>query len=63
MSGKDLADRLRIEHPDLPVLLITGYSASVTSDYPVLLKPFRLDELHKQVKIVMSSRRASRHKN
>ena len=54
LSGQELADQMRLERPELPVLLITGYSSSITSDHPVLLKPFRLDELLKRVKSLIA---------
>jgi DNA-binding response OmpR family regulator len=48
MSGDATAQRLRIEHPGLPVLLITGdygdqFVAGLTT--PVLRKPFAPEEL------------------
>ncbi|MGZ8363935.1 MAG: response regulator, partial [Caulobacteraceae bacterium] len=44
MSGLDLAARLRIDRPDLPVVLMTGYSDvladGATTNNVVLQKPF-----------------------
>ena len=49
MSGLELAESLKREWPDLPVVLTTGYSdqiaASGTSGMPMLLKPYRLETL------------------
>ena len=43
MSGLALARKLRDSHPDLPVLLATGYSDEIRktgSEFAVLAKPF-----------------------
>jgi PAS domain S-box-containing protein len=42
MTGTDLAERVRIARPDLPVLLVTGYDDgdSTIGLYPQLSKPF-----------------------
>ena len=44
MSGLDLARRLAEARPDLPVVLMTGYSEALagrrTEDFPILAKPF-----------------------
>jgi CheY-like chemotaxis protein len=51
LSGIDLVRRLRTERPDLPVLLISGYSEPVNrgrtlpDDVEFLLKPFRSEDL------------------
>lgn len=47
MSGAELAERIGETHPDLPLLLITGYtgSAEEAPDLPRLDKPFRRAEL------------------
>ena len=47
MSGTDLARTLRILHPDLPVLVISGYAEmdGIAPDLPRITKPFRKDEL------------------
>jgi signal transduction histidine kinase len=49
MSGIELADTLAATHPQLRVLLTTGYSDEIarsgTGGRPVLLKPYRLDTL------------------
>jgi CheY-like chemotaxis protein len=48
-SGLELAQSLRNTHPDLPVVLITGYSEALAranfKDVPVLFKPFTQQEL------------------
>lgn len=47
MSGADLARRLRLSHPALPVLIVSGYADEdgVDADIPRLTKPFRNAEL------------------
>ncbi|MBW8783733.1 MAG: response regulator [Novosphingobium sp.] len=47
IDGARLAQRVRKEHPGMPVLLITGYSGSTQdqADLPRLAKPFRRPEL------------------
>lgn len=47
MSGTDLARTVRATHPDVPVLLVSGYGEreGLDADLPRLTKPFRKDEL------------------
>ena len=52
LNGAELADRLREKHPDLPILLTTGYSSDVLAErqltrgrYEMLSKPFRERDL------------------
>ena len=49
LSGFELARRIRARYPQVPILLTTGYSDSLAErevgDFPVLNKPYRLDEL------------------
>lgn len=50
MDGMELARQIRANYPDLPVLLVTGYSQSASEasqDFPVLRKPYQLHELSK----------------
>jgi signal transduction histidine kinase/CheY-like chemotaxis protein len=51
MSGIELADRLHVLQPSLPVVLTTGYSDEISRSgaggRPVLLKPYRLETLAK----------------
>jgi CheY-like chemotaxis protein len=53
MTGLELAERLRLERPGLPVALATGYAelpAQTTSWLPRLNKPYRQDELDELVR-------------
>ncbi len=49
LSGFELARRIRARYPKTPILLTTGYSDALAErevcDFPVLNKPYRLDEL------------------
>ena len=62
LSGLDLADRLRERRPNLPILLMTGYSEALATGSSrglrVLSKPFREAELAAALKGV---RRAAGH--
>jgi PAS domain S-box-containing protein len=50
MNGMDLAKRIRAQHPRLPILLVTGYSASAkSSEFPVLRKPYQLYDLSREL--------------
>ncbi|WP_036294219.1 ATP-binding protein [Methylosinus sp. PW1] len=60
VSGRHLAEAARAAHPDLPILLITGYagksldSLDLTSHIEVLRKPFTLEELTERVRILLA---------
>jgi CheY-like chemotaxis protein len=52
MSGTEVLDRIRLEHPDVRVLLITGHGSGqeeapeiLDGTYGILLKPFSIDAL------------------
>ena len=52
MNGAELAEAARHERPNLPVLLITGYTnlaEGAPADLPRLTKPFRQDDLAERV--------------
>jgi CheY-like chemotaxis protein len=44
MNGEELARRMLSRHPEIKVLLMTGY-AEHCPKYPTLYKPFRMDVL------------------
>ena len=59
MDGLALAREARRRRPGLPVLLTTGYSgggpAAAPSDWPVLRKPYRIDELAEALQGIIAS--------
>jgi CheY-like chemotaxis protein len=57
MTGAELAERITSLKPDLPVLLITGYtgSAAEAPDLPRLDKPFRRVELASALERVLGA--------
>lgn len=57
MSGVELARRIRDSHPDVPVLLATGYSDEIVkrgSEFEVLGKPFGAVDLSKAMAAVLN---------
>jgi two-component system, cell cycle sensor histidine kinase and response regulator CckA len=54
MDGHELARRLRVAQPDLPILFISGYADSGTVT-PYLQKPFSPDELVRRVGMVLAA--------
>lgn len=61
MTGVDLADRMSSFQRDIKVLLTTGFAESSPSRednphaYPILAKPYRLDELGARVRALLDS--------
>ena len=49
LSGFELARRIRTRFPEMPILLTTGFADSLAErevgEFPVLTKPYRIDEL------------------
>gem|GEM_PF-6025916 len=45
LDGRDLADYAQLHLPELPLILMSGYTESIDADYPFLCKPFTMDEL------------------
>jgi CheY-like chemotaxis protein len=57
LDGVGLARRLRAEHPNLPVLLATGYSQAaerIGDEFPILRKPYKMKELGQAVTAVLA---------
>jgi nitrogen-specific signal transduction histidine kinase/CheY-like chemotaxis protein len=66
-SGRALAERLRVDRPDLPVLFISAYSADevvrrglLAPDATYLQKPFTLEALAAAVNRLLGRRRGAR---
>jgi PAS domain S-box-containing protein len=52
MDGIGLAKIIREKNPKIPILLVTGYSAStkeIGSQFPILRKPYQLHELSREL--------------
>jgi PAS domain S-box-containing protein len=50
MDGAALANAIRARWPELPVLLVTGFSPSAShADFPIIRKPFDFSELSRTV--------------
>ncbi|MCH8028065.1 MAG: response regulator [candidate division Zixibacteria bacterium] len=65
MSGLELARRLRKTHPDVPIILVTGWEAGIPESElrqagisEVLYKPFRIEQLTNLVKASMAEKTA-----
>jgi len=65
MVGTDLAAELLALRPDLPIILVTGYAAKLTTDQvnaigirELLLKPFKLQSLGDALHRALSARRS-----
>jgi two-component system NtrC family sensor kinase len=65
MNGVELAQHLREEYPDLPVVLTTGYYNAVDKPLPrgvpVLRKPYDISEMKKSLQAAISKRQPERH--
>lgn len=56
MSGADLARAVRSRHPALKVLLTSGRPETVQGDgFPVIGKPFRMNDLGEKLQTVLQS--------
>jgi PAS domain S-box-containing protein len=52
MDGIGLAKTIRKKNPQIPILLVTGYSSStgeIGSQFPILRKPYQLHELSREL--------------
>ena len=61
MDGLQLAQRIRELHPGLPVLLATGYSEAAArreSQFPILTKPYQLEDLSRAMGALLERRDA-----
>jgi two-component SAPR family response regulator len=51
MSGIELARIVGDRHPEVKVVLTTGYQVEQTSDLPMVPKPWQLDQLKRVLNI------------
>lgn len=59
MNGGELALTVRIRYPKLPVMIITGYaelSELGLTDFPVITKPFREEQLENRIQLILFER-------
>ncbi len=63
MSGKELSDQIRVEHPDIKVLFVSGYTDNAISHHGVLhkgvnflAKPFTSAQLTRTVRRVLDAK-------
>jgi DNA-binding NtrC family response regulator len=54
MDGIDLARFLKCTHPDLPVILVSGYTARDPGGLQIVAKPFTPDQIVKAVDQAMT---------
>jgi PAS domain S-box-containing protein len=60
MDGVALARLLREQHPDLPVLLATGYSQTaerIGGEFPIISKPYKLHDLERAIAVLLTTAR------
>jgi signal transduction histidine kinase/ActR/RegA family two-component response regulator len=63
MTGVDLARRVRVAHPNLPILFASGYADVQTfgaelTDENMLKKPYRISDLAARVAAILAERRS-----
>jgi DNA-binding response OmpR family regulator len=66
VSGEDLAKYIRKNRPELPVIMFTGYTETISDDQAremgvsrVLIKPFTMEELGRSVRQVLDRAKRS----
>ncbi len=56
MNGGELARTVRVRHPELPVIFVTGYAELCElgmAGYSIIQKPFREDQLANKLHLVL----------
>jgi len=66
MNGREVADHLRLQNPDLPVVFTSGYTDDIVlrhgireSEVDFLPKPFRVDDLTRKIRSVLTKSAAA----
>lgn len=66
-DGRALIDQMRVDHPSVPVLVISGYPATLLPDpgsdgrpVPYLSKPFGLDALAAEIQRLIDQKQQRR---
>jgi CheY-like chemotaxis protein len=63
MGGVEFARRLRVSHPELPVILTTGYSDALARDnahgFELVRKPYSAEQVARALREVLARRRSS----
>ena len=58
MDGIDLAQAIRKKQPNMPIVLVTGYSKvppSVGEEFVLVRKPYQLDDLNRAISTAMAA--------
>jgi len=70
LTGMQLAELVRLRYPDLPIIMITGYSEELTEDIKgkygiqaILMKPVIANELAKTVRKILNEHNKKRRAN
>jgi len=65
MNGLELADWIAEHHPDVPIILVTGFNDAIFTDgvvsqttLPLLLKPYKMAELVSMVQKILAQSQA-----
>jgi len=56
LSGTAVAERIRTIHPDLPVILMSGYHDVTRLGYPLVTKPFQLARLSQMLRCMLDQK-------
>lgn len=61
LNGHDLARRVRTDHPEIAILLTSGFAGgsgrAAAEEFPILQKPYRQSDLATRLRILVSRRR------
>lgn len=60
LNGVELMQALHVQHPSLPILLVSAHDPVAFPDVPVLAKPFRLVQLLHAVRTLLTEASTTR---